>query len=154
MKERRGLLVGMALILLSSCATLLLTGINCPIRWLTGMPCPGCGMTRASLSLLVGNRFSEFAGRATSPFGTGLLGHIRAAWYFHPLVFVVPPGLLYIVLGKKPLLGSKKRENTFILAVCTLMIVVYAVRLALHDPVLQTDWNAGAIARILRAVFP
>ena len=29
--------------------------ITCPIRNLTGIPCPGCGMTRATIELLNGN---------------------------------------------------------------------------------------------------
>lgn len=153
MKGRFSLLAGAVLVFFLSCGALLLTGINCPVRWLTGIPCPGCGMTRACLALLVGDWFWVRAPYAVSPFGTGLLQHIRAAWYFHPLVFVIPPALLYILLAKKPLFGSKNRERAFVLGGCLLMIGVYLVRLALHDPVLQADWNAGMIARTLSAVF-
>lgn len=153
MKGRFNRLAGVVLVFFLTCAVLLLTGVNCPIRWLTGISCPGCGMTRASLSLLIGDWFSVREPYAASPFGTGLVEHVRAAWHFHPLVFVVPPSLLYILLGKKPLLGSKRHENTFIFAGCVLMIGVYLVRLALHDPVLQTDWHAGAIARAFSVVL-
>lgn len=36
-------------------------GVGCPIRFVTGIPCPGCGMTRAWLSLLSGNEAAAFA---------------------------------------------------------------------------------------------
>jgi len=38
----------------------------CPFKLLTGLPCPGCGATRAALSLLS--------------------GHVREAWGFNPLM--------------------------------------------------------------------
>ncbi len=41
----------------------------CGFKALTGLPCPGCGMTRALSSLLVGD--------------------VSSAFYFHPLVFVL-----------------------------------------------------------------
>ncbi|WP_207662140.1 DUF2752 domain-containing protein [Clostridium sp. AM58-1XD] len=44
--------------------------IGCPIRYVTGIPCPGCGMTRAFLSLLS--------------------GHVREAFSYHPLFWAVP----------------------------------------------------------------
>lgn len=137
------------LILLPICAALLLTGIGCPIRWVTGIPCPGCGMTRASVSLLIGDSWLVRTSDAAPSFGTGIPAHLRAAWYYHPLVFVIIPAILYGFLGKRPLLGSAKREQTFLLAGCTLMIAVYMIRLLLHDPVLRIDWDAGLIARIL-----
>jgi hypothetical protein len=50
----------------------------CPSAGLLGIPCPGCGLTRATLALLRGD--------------------IAGAYHFHPLVFVLAP--LYIgVLG-------------------------------------------------------
>lgn len=47
-----------------------LLGIGCPIKFITGVSCPGCGMTRAIWSAFH-LRFSE-------------------AFYFHPLFFLVP----------------------------------------------------------------
>ena len=54
------------------------TGIGCPIRWLTGIPCAGCGMTRAVVSLSH--------------------GHVREALSFHPLVFLLPLALAGLAL--------------------------------------------------------
>ncbi len=51
---------------------LLLFGVPlCPFAMLTRHPCPGCGLTRATLSLLHGD--------------------LHAAAHLHPLVFVVTP---------------------------------------------------------------
>ena len=51
----------------------------CPTAGLTGIPCPGCGLTRAGLALL--------------------RGRVSQAWAYHPLIFVVGPAVaLYITL--------------------------------------------------------
>lgn len=126
-----GIFAGVSLVLL-------LTGINCPIRYFTGFSCPGCGMTRACLALV---------------FGPNDLGErLRLAAQYHPMAFVVPPLLLYAIWGKRPLFGSEKRELAAMYAVCALMLVTYGVRLALHDPVLSVDWQDGQIARVLHAL--
>ena len=52
-------------------AFITLTGIGCPIRFSTGISCPGCGMSRAVLLMLS--------------------GHFRAAFRMHPLVYAVLP---------------------------------------------------------------
>jgi len=46
----------------------------CPTATLFGIPCPGCGLTRATLALLSGN--------------------LRLAFQLHPLVFVLAPLLV------------------------------------------------------------
>jgi hypothetical protein len=48
-------------------------GSFCPFALLTGIPCPGCGLGRATLALLSGDP--------------------RQAFHFHPLVFVALPAL-------------------------------------------------------------
>ena len=40
------------LVFLLCLAALMLFHIPCPVKWLTTLPCPGCGMTRAYLRLL------------------------------------------------------------------------------------------------------
>ncbi len=52
------------------CALLHFTGIGCPIRFMTGISCFGCGMTRALFSALT--------------------LHFREAFAFHPLWVLVP----------------------------------------------------------------
>jgi hypothetical protein len=51
----------------------------CPMAGILGVPCPGCGLTRASLALVHG----DFA----------------RAFHFHPLVFWVLPVYLFLVGG-------------------------------------------------------
>lgn len=55
--------------------------IPCPIRFLTGISCAGCGMTRAYLALLHGDIY-------------------RAAVY-HPLFPIVPVFLVFFLLRNK-----------------------------------------------------
>jgi len=47
----------------------------CPMAAVLGVPCPGCGLSRATLALLHGN--------------------VRQALYLHPLVFVIAPVFLW-----------------------------------------------------------
>lgn len=52
--------------------------ITCPIKWATGVSCPGCGMTRAFVSVLR----LDFA----------------AAFYYHPLWCVLPPAAVALIV--------------------------------------------------------
>ena len=55
-------------------------GITCPIKFLTGISCAGCGMSRAWIAVF----HLDFA----------------RAFYFHPLFFT-PPVILLVILLKK-----------------------------------------------------
>ena len=112
---RRGLNGLLVLLILGALAyaSALLFGWNCPIKYLTGVPCPGCGLSRALAALL---RLD-----------------FRTALRFHPMVFVLPPVVLYALFGKKPLLGSKNLERMLLWSVIVLDIAIWLIRLALHD---------------------
>ena len=64
-----------------------LAGITCPIRYLTGISCPGCGMTRAVISVLKGNFAASF--------------HYHALW---PVAIVI--GFI-VVFGNKRIRSSR-----------------------------------------------
>lgn len=55
----------------AAAAAVLLDAPLCPSAALFGIPCPGCGLTRATLALLHGD--------------------LAGAFHFHPLVFVLSP---------------------------------------------------------------
>ncbi|MCI9348543.1 MAG: DUF2752 domain-containing protein [Oscillibacter sp.] len=83
-----------------------LWGITCPIKYLTGVSCPGCGMSRAWLSVLR----LDLAG----------------AWEYHPLYWLPVPGAaLFLLRGRLP--AALYRWGIGL--ICGLFLVVYAVRL-------------------------
>lgn len=59
-------------------AVFILFFYKCPFRYIWGVPCPGCGMTRALYALLR-LRFIE-------------------AWNYHPLVYLVFPAVIIMML--------------------------------------------------------
>ena len=89
-------------------------GWGCPLQHFTGVPCPGCGLSRAAFALL---RLD-----------------FMAAVRYHPMICVLPPVVLYVLFGKKPLLGSKKRERVLLWGTMALWAVVWLLRLITHDP--------------------
>ena len=103
-----------------------LTG--CPIYRLTGIPCPGCGMTRALLRLLS----LDFAG----------------AWYYHPLVFVIPLAILYLIHRKAcKLPGGTKAAVTVAIICGAALIVVYIVRGLTPDTFVSNTIHMSVFAR-------
>ena len=87
-------------------AVLFLLDIGCPIKYITGISCAGCGMTRAYLALMYGD--------------------IRSAFYFHPLFFL-PPVVLIIMLFKKRIPANVYRLIIF--TICLLFVIVFVKRL-------------------------
>lgn len=83
-----------------------LFGITCPIKFLTGISCAGCGMTRAYLALL---HFD-----------------LKQAFYYHPL-FWLPPIVLMTFLAKKNL--NRHIYRGILIISAALFIFVYLYRL-------------------------
>lgn len=87
--------------------------IGCPIRLITGVPCPSCGMTRAYISLFCGD--------------------FCMAFYYHPLFFLLPKALVLVILL---LLNEKKRSGKFTrplniisISLLSIYMLTYLVRL-------------------------
>lgn len=81
-------------------------GITCPFKFITGISCAGCGMTRAWLALL---RLD-----------------IKGAFYYHPLFFL-PPFAVILFLFKNKI--NKRLYNFLIFTLICLFAIIYVFRL-------------------------
>lgn len=113
-------------------ALLFALGITCPIKYIAGVSCPGCGMSRACAAALR----LDFS----------------AAFSYHPLWILLLP--FAVTLGV--LLAKRKRRAV---RVCVgvgvaLMLAVYVWRLATStgDVVVAEPQN-GLVGRIIRKLF-
>lgn len=81
----------------------------CYFRNLTGLPCPGCGLTHAAIALWH--------------------GEWGAAWRFHPGIYLLAAGAVIFTL----LRGGRARSH-FCIAVAILLIGYYLWRMAAYFP--------------------
>lgn len=109
-------------------AALHFAGFGCPIKALTGVSCAGCGMTRAWLSALSGDW--------------------AAAFCYHPLFWMVVPGVLVFVFHKRL---PRRLVTVLAWTAGIAFVAVYAVRLAdPTDNVVVFAPETGLLHRILR----
>ncbi len=107
-KKKEKLIIGGAVILLGLMA--FFGFYKCPFRFITGIPCPGCGMTRAFRELVKGN--------------------IRRAFYYHPLWPMALGAAILLVLYFFDIIKPSWKiiEITAVLA-ATALIICYLVRI-------------------------
>lgn len=86
---------------------LYVSGIGCPIKFLTGISCPGCGMTRAWLSLF------------------SLRPNLALA--YHPLFWIVP--LLFALVAAQSRI-DRRIYRALLLVSLVAILGVWVVRLA------------------------
>ncbi|SFG28437.1 Protein of unknown function [Lachnospiraceae bacterium C7] len=104
-----------------------ITNIGCPIKFVTGCSCPGCGMTRAWLNVLHFN--------------------FSTAFYYHPLFWVLPL-LIPIMLFQDRI--NPKIYKFILFLVLLLFIVVYFYRL--FDPnntIVEINFSKGCIYHLI-----
>lgn len=126
-KEWLGLVVSVIIISI----LLDLTGVGCPIRYVTGISCAGCGMTRAWKSVLH-------------------LDFMRA-FYYHPLYWAVPiMGGLYLVRNR-----FRKKQVKVIFGIFVAMFcLVYLIRLCdRNNTVVTAEVRSGLLGRYIQGVF-
>ena len=104
-KYQVAFIIAIALVLFYAVTYML--GASCLVKYLLGVSCPGCGMTRACLSALM----LDFS----------------AAFYYHPLWIVMPPLAVLLIF-----LWAKRKKKAFfaVLALFFLALIgVYLYRL-------------------------
>jgi len=112
-------------------AVLFALGITCPIKYVTGISCPGCGMSRATWAMLR----LDFS----------------AAAYYHPLCFAIPPvavGMIYTYVTHR-----RRAFSALLFGMAGAMIAVYLYRLIfLEQGVVVAELESGLISRAIRAL--
>ncbi|HIX91233.1 MAG TPA: DUF2752 domain-containing protein [Candidatus Agathobaculum pullicola] len=93
-----------------------LLGWGCPVQHFTGVPCPGCGLSRAVFALLRLDFWTAFR--------------------YNPMIYVLLPVVLLVLFRKKPLLGTKKRESILLWSVMVLWAGIWIARLVMRDPLI------------------
>ena len=132
--------LGAALVPLLALAVGLWSGLaSCPNRALTGIPCPGCGLTRATMALLQ--------------------GHLAEALHWHPLVPLLLPLVVFLILRSMlagaGLISSSAWQvrvpNWAFIAFAVLVIGVWVARLAgyLGGPSDPVDLRLSIFGRAL-----
>ena len=102
-------------------------GVTCPIRFLTGISCAGCGMSRAWLAVA---RLD-----------------LSAAFYYHPLFWLPVPGALLLLFQRRL---PKRLFQWGLALVCALFLVVYFARLLSPDnTVVAFEPSQGLLFRLL-----
>lgn len=123
--------IGALLVIVAFYAAMQLVGITCPIRFLTGISCAGCGMTRAWLALLRLDFSSAFA--------------------YHPLFWLPVPGLVVLLLRRRI---PKSLFRLTLAVIVVLFLVVYVIRLlSPEDTVVTFAPSQGLIGQLLRHLW-
>lgn len=109
---------------------------RCFIKNITGLPCPGCGLTRAYEALFH--------------------GHLASAFFYHPLFWFVPIifGLLVLNLWKKNE-RLRKISNSIYVTFLVVLVIVYIVRMIQYFPHSQPmNYNKeGLYPRIVEKII-
>ena len=116
-RHRHHGLIGLAAIFAAFFFVIWLTGSGtlCFTRTMTGLPCPGCGLTTAAKSLLH--------------------GELRAAFAYHPLwPGVVAVALVCLFRNKVGICGRLHRNKYFYLSIVAAFVLLFVVRLVLYFP--------------------
>ncbi len=109
--------------------TALYLTIQCPIKFFTGICCPGCGMTRALLSIL---RLD-----------------FTAALHYHPAIFIMPLAAVIFIMRKKI---NPTAIRVLLVLFILILLVIYIYRLLNGSDVVYVDFERGIIYKILESI--
>ena len=103
-------------------------GVTCPIKYITGISCAGCGMSRAWIALLHFN--------------------IHEAFMYHPLFFL-PPVVVIVMLLKSKINIKSYKIFMFTMAGAFVIVYVYRMFIGTGDIVVFEPQN-NILFRIIR----
>lgn len=116
------------------CGLILLLLYKCPFKFILGISCPGCGMTRALLSCL---KF-EFV----------------SAFNYHPLFgIVIIAGITWCLDHFRIIQIPTKIKNILFYVLCALFIIVYFIRLLHGSNIVCIDLKSGLVYKVIQHIY-
>lgn len=107
---------------------------TCPFKYIFGVPCPGCGITRAFIQLFQ--------------------GHIKAAMLYHPLFPLVPLFAWIFFYQDRPLWKKISRNPLILSFLMVTVFGIYVLRLILlfgNEPMIFQERSiVGLIIKLLK----
>lgn len=122
---KQRIIVAILFILIIGCVTVFGNGVPCVIKYITGISCLGCGMTRAWLAVFK----LDFS----------------LAFYYHPL-FIMPVLILIIILNRKRL--KPKAMSVIIWTILILFGIVYIYRMIVPGDIVVFQPEKGLLYKI------
>lgn len=119
------ILVGVVIVY---CLFLTVTGIGCPIKYLTGVSCAGCGMSRAYMALLRGDWAEAFR--------------------CHPL-FILPPIVVILIYNKKAIKPVIYKSSLTLVIIAFIAVYLYRL-IGGNDEIVVFDPQNGLILRVIQ----
>lgn len=111
-----------------------ITGVGCPIKFLTGISCPGCGITRACFSAV------QF--------------DFNTAMKYHPLFWLIVPSFIMIIVKDRNAFKEKNWFRLYIYVVVAVDLIVYLFRLIRGNSLIVVcDISNGFIYKILKTII-
>ncbi len=105
--------------------------IGCPMRFITGISCPGCGMTRAVLSAL----HLDF----------------HSAFYYHPLFFITP-FMLFLFLFED-FIKPKLLKISWAVIIISFLVVYFLRLLIQQNNIVTIDISNSIVIKLLHYII-
>lgn len=107
--------------------------VSCPVKLITGFPCPGCGITRACESLLT--------------------FRLVRAFKFNPCVYLLPIIIVVLVFKDFKYISKLYHSNIFWIVIILIVIIVYILRLIYIYPEYPMNYYSKNIIKKLLDLF-
>ncbi|MGM9971998.1 MAG: DUF2752 domain-containing protein [Anaeroplasmataceae bacterium] len=117
--------IPLVILLVYIITTHLLFETSCPIKLITGLPCPGCGMTRAFISLLKLD--------------------IIKAFNYHALFIIVPFIIFIFIFQERPIINKLFNSKILWSVVIALFIGYFIYRIIYVRPDVPMDFYKDSL---------
>lgn len=106
---------------------------SCISKLLIGIPCPGCGITRAFLCLI---KFD-----------------FKGVVYYNPLIFIVPIICWIIIFKERPIINKIYKSRLFWILIMSLILIVYIIRFIYIFPNSPMEYYENNLLEYIKRIF-